>query len=128
MSNDWATEHLQVIRTLMERAAIYRRALAPVMLLTGSIGLLAAILGWFFKIDSPRPFVGYWTSISLLPLIGSYLMVRRQSLKDAEPFWSLPTRRVTQALLPPLAVGFIASITTFFHVAALEEKLANVIG
>ena len=128
MSDDWATEHLQVIRTLMERSAVYRRALGPVMLLTGIIGLLAAIFGWFFKIDSPRAFVGYWTSVSLLPLIGSFLMVRRQALKDAEPFWSLPTRRVTQALAPPLAVGFIASIITFFHVGTLEANIANVIG
>ena len=31
MQTDWASENLQVIRTLMERGAVYRRALAPVM-------------------------------------------------------------------------------------------------
>ena len=30
MEPNWAGEHLQVIRTLMERSALYRRALAPV--------------------------------------------------------------------------------------------------
>ncbi|MDB6016752.1 MAG: hypothetical protein JWR19_1241, partial [Pedosphaera sp.] len=34
MKSDWAAEHLQTIRTLMERSAIYRRALAPVMTVT----------------------------------------------------------------------------------------------
>src|SRR5436189_1798 len=43
MESNWATEHLQVIRTLMERAEIYRRALAPVMLLTGTAGLLEPV-------------------------------------------------------------------------------------
>ena len=32
MESGWATDHLQVIRTLMERAALYRRALAPTRL------------------------------------------------------------------------------------------------
>ena len=128
MESNWAAEHLQVIRTLMERAAIYRRALAPVMLLTGGVGLLAALLGWRFNIDSAQAFVGYWLCVSLVPLAGSFLLVRRQSLKDAEPFWSPPTRRVTQALLPPLAAGFMVSTVLFFYVGSVEPKIANVIG
>ena len=40
-------------------------------------------------------------------MAGSFLLVRRQSLKAAEPFWSPPTRRVAQALLPPLFFGFV---------------------
>ena len=46
MDSNWAGEHLQVIRTLMERSAIYRRTLAPIMLLLGILGLLAAAR-WF---------------------------------------------------------------------------------
>lgn len=110
MQHNWAAEHLQVIRTLMERAAVYRRALAPVMLLTGSVGVLAAALGVGLKIDTPRGFISYWMGLSLLPLAGSYFLVRRQALKDGEPFWSPPTRRVTQALLPPLVAGLIAGL------------------
>jgi hypothetical protein len=33
-------------------------------------------------------------------------LVRRQSLKDGEAFWSPPTRRVAQALGPALFLGF----------------------
>ena len=39
MESNWAAEHLQTIRTLMERSAIYRRALAPIMLFAGLTGL-----------------------------------------------------------------------------------------
>src|SRR5712692_9712536 len=100
MQDNWAAEHLQVIRTLMERSAIYRRALAPVMTFTGIIGIMAAVVGWGFKIETPRGFTAYWTLVSWVAVGAAYLLVRRQSLKDAEPFWSPPTRRVTQALLP----------------------------
>ncbi|MBI2926889.1 MAG: hypothetical protein HYY24_14425 [Verrucomicrobia bacterium] len=115
VEQNWAAEHLQVIRTLMERAAIYRRALAPVMLLTGGLGLVAAALGIGLKIDSPRGFIGYWMALSLLPLAGSYILVRRQSLRDGDPFWSPPTRRVTQALLPPLGAGLVAGLVLLIH-------------
>ena len=36
MESNWAAEHLQVIRTLMERSAVYRRALAPIMMTMAS--------------------------------------------------------------------------------------------
>src|ERR1700690_4243469 len=35
METNWAAEQLQTIRTLMERSAVYRRALGPVMLFAG---------------------------------------------------------------------------------------------
>src|SRR5438445_3553764 len=113
METNWATEHLQVIRTLMERSAVYRRALAPVMTLTGVLGLAAALGGWLGKIESPRAFVVYWLLVSLAAIIGAFLLVRRQALKESEPFWSPPTRRVTQALLPGLVAGFIAGAVVF---------------
>ena len=40
----------------------------------------------------------------------TFLLVRRQALKDAEPFWSPPTRRVAQALVPALFAGFISAL------------------
>jgi len=106
MESNWATEHLQVIRTLMERSAVYRRALAPVMTANGVLGTLAAVAGVVARIEAPRQFIGYWMAVALVAAGGSLLLVRRQALKEAEPFWSPPTRRVAQALLPPLGCGF----------------------
>src|SRR6266540_3929987 len=110
MTQNWATEHLQAIRTLMERSAIYRRALAPITLLVGSIGAVAAAIGWLVGIESHRGFGLYWIAVCLVALAGAFLLVRRQALKDAEPFWSSPTRRVAQALLPPFLVGLVACV------------------
>src|SRR5262245_55796210 len=103
MESNWAADHLQVIRTLMERSALYRRALAPVMIYTGTLGVLAAVAGYVLEIPASRSFIVYWAVIAVLALAGAFLLVRRQALKEGEPFWSPPTRRVTQALLPPLA-------------------------
>lgn len=105
MDNNWAAENLQTIRTIMERSAVYRRALAPIMILAGSIGTLAALAGNFLRIESARAFAIYWMSVAVVAMLGALLLVRRQALKDAEPFWSSPTRRVTSALLPPLFIG-----------------------
>ena len=56
METNWAAEQLQTIRTLMERSAVYRRALAPIMLFAGFAGVLAAAGGLVFHLNSPRAF------------------------------------------------------------------------
>lgn len=126
METNWAAEHLQVIRTLMERSALYRRALAPVMLFTGVLGVLAAIVGCVLQIGAPRAFVAYWLVVALVTLAGSLSLVRRQALKAAEAFWSPPTRRVTQALLPPLAAGFALGITVVV-IASGDAPLGRIV-
>jgi hypothetical protein len=110
MESNWATEHLQVIRTLMERAAVYRRALAPIMLFVGVVGVLAALGGIAMRVESMRTFGGLWLGTAVVVVAGAFLIARRQALKDREPFWSPPTRRVAQALLPPLMAGLLFSI------------------
>ena len=110
MEQNTAAEHLQVIRTLMERSALYRRTLAPVMTFAGLIGVLAASVGCGAQIGSGRAFMVYWLAVAVMTLIGVFLLVRRQALKDREPFWSPPTRRVSVAASLPLATGMIFSL------------------
>lgn len=121
MEPNWAAEHLQVIRTLMERSALYRRALAPIMSFNGVVGLAAAALGWGLKIGSPRAFILFWAAVSVVAICGSLLLVRRQALKESEPFWSPPTRRVTQALLPPLAAGLMISAVVLLRTGSARQ-------
>jgi hypothetical protein len=127
MQSDWASEHLHVIRTLMERTAIYRRALGPMMLLSGLVGLGAAVAGWLLRIDSPQGFIGYWLGVSVAPLVGSFLLVRRQALRDGEPLWSPPARRVGQAVLPALAAGLVVTLVILAQAGAAPEPIAHVV-
>jgi len=128
MQSDWAAEHLQVIRTLMERSAVYRRALAPVMLVTGGFGIAAAIVGVIARVESPRAFIAYWLAVSIAPLVTALLLVRRQALRASEAFWSPPTRRVAQAVLPCLA-GAVAVSAAVWSLAGgnLGSEYAEVL-
>jgi hypothetical protein len=110
MENDWALENLRVIRTLMESSAVYRRALAPVMGLVGVTGIAAGALGVALGFGTSRVFVAYWVAVALVCLAEAFLLIRRQALKDVEPFWSLPTRRVAQAVSPAFLAGLVAGV------------------
>jgi hypothetical protein len=105
-----AAENLQVIRTLMERAALYRRTLAPIMLYVGAVGSAAALGGIALGIDAVRPFCGYWMAAAALAIAGALVIARQQAIQDGEPFWSPPALRVTQAIVPPLAAGGLFSL------------------
>ena len=113
MESHWASEHLQVIRTLMERSAVYRRALAPVTLTTGIIGVTAAATAWWLRLDATRHFGLFWGIVSLVTLATAFLLIRRQALRAGEPVWSPPTRRVTQAMIPPLFAGWVTIVAIF---------------
>lgn len=128
METNWAAEHLQVIRTLMERSAVYRRALAPVMLLNGILGGVASIVGLTIEINSPRSFIVYWVCVAVVALAGSFLLVRKQALKAAEPFWSPPTRRVTQAMLPGLVAGGVITVLAYLILTRLSPAPSRING
>lgn len=104
MNSDWASENLQVIRTLMERSTLYRRALAPMTLLAGVLGLVAAAVGWFVGFDKPVSFVTHWIVSAWVINAGALLIVRKQAINAKEPFLSSPTKRIALASAP----GFLA--------------------
>lgn len=120
MHTERAAEHLEVIRTLMERSTLYRRALAPVMGLAGVLGVAAAAAGcWWAPALGGAPgreswFVGYWLALAVFGLGAALFLVRRQAIRAGEPFWSLPTRRVVRAAMPAggsgLALGALAFV------------------
>ncbi len=122
MQPDWAVHNLQVIRTLMERSAIYRRALAPVMLVTGGLGLAAAVAGTIVGIEAPRGFIVYWLAVSFATLVVALLLVRRQALRASEPFWSPPTRRVSHAVTPSFVAALIVSCAVWFLVGTDKDS------
>jgi len=110
MDSAQATRHLEVIRTLMERAAVYRRALAPTSLVAGGIGAVAALLGFFLGLGTPRAFGLFWAVAALVAGAGALFVMRAQAIRAGEPFWSPPTRRVAQAFFPPLFVGLVGNL------------------
>jgi hypothetical protein len=84
------------------------------MTFLGILGIIASVAGAVLGIDTALHFGLYWMGVSVVGLFGAYLLARRQALKDREPFWSPPTKRVTQALLPSLFVGAVLGIIFTF--------------
>jgi hypothetical protein len=119
MEPNWAEENLKVIRTLMERSALYRRALAPIMLTTGAIGILAAFGSAHFAASMLRTFALYWTVICGVTITTALWISRRQALQANEAFWSAPTRKVASAIVPALVTA--AFLTLFVTAAAPDE-------
>ncbi len=107
-----AVDQLQIIRTLMERAALYRRALGPTLVGIGILGLAAGILGYFWlgSAGGHEPFVLYWCVVAVVAVGWTAIQVRGQALRDGEPFWTPPTRRVLAAMIPPHAVAVLLTL------------------
>jgi hypothetical protein len=111
MEPNWAAEHLQTIRTLMERSALYRRALAPIFTFIGTMGIVAAVVGWKLRLDTVSAFTTYWMAVCIVVIAGALLLVRRQALRQGEKFWSPPTRRIAQAVVPGLLAGLVFGVS-----------------
>lgn len=116
MDAQQASSHLEVIRTLMERVALYRRALAPTTLALGAVGAAAAGVGWAVDVSDPRGFGVYWMVVAVLAMVVAVVLMRREALRDREVFWSPPARRVVQAVLPPFTVGLVTGIVAVIPV------------
>jgi hypothetical protein len=127
MQTDWASENLQVIRTLMERSAVYRRALAPVMGLVGVTGIAAGVLGAVVDFETSRSFAAYWAAVALVCLTEAFLLIRRQAVKAMEPFWSPPTRRVAQAVTPAFFTGLATGILLFIVNSDDREEVLTLV-
>jgi hypothetical protein len=80
------------------------------MTFCGVLGIAAGVLGWQLKLVNNRSFFLYWAATAAVATIGAFFLVRRQALKDAEPFWSPPTRRVAQALFLPFSLALFVSV------------------
>jgi hypothetical protein len=114
MNPNWAEENLQTIRTLMERSALYRRALAPIMIFVGVVGIIGGLVGRFSSIKSNCGFVWLWIVVAVVSLAGALLLVRRQALK---------------ALLPGFIAGLLLAILSLIASAAprIEDEYADVL-
>jgi hypothetical protein len=112
---NWAEENLKTIRNLMEHAGLYRRAMAPVAIIVGVLGLAAAVFAQVVGWTDANRFASYWMGVGVISMLSALLLIRSQALKGDEKFWSPPTRRVAQAMAPMLAVGLGLGLLELLH-------------
>ena len=114
MENDWAAENLQTIRTLMERATLYRHTLVPIMIFAGMLGISGAIMGLVSEFRTDQAFVIFWLCVGFVSTASALFLVRRQALKESEPFWTPPVRRIAAALAPAWIVALFLAVFFLF--------------
>lgn len=102
--------HLRTIRMLMERATVYRRALGPLSLITGAFGIVGALLARAVAGVESANFIIFWALWAIVTLVGAFAVIRAQAIRDREPVWSPPTRRIFSTLFPHLIAGAFAAV------------------
>lgn len=102
---------------------MYRRALAPMTILAGALGLVAAAVGWFAKIDQAAMFIAHWVSAAVIINAGALILVRKQAVNDKEAFWSAPTRRITLASIPGFASAAMLTLAIVLRWATSAEVI-----
>jgi len=110
---DTALEHLRVIRTLMERAHIYRTVSAPAALIGGLLSLAVAAYGYHANHHiAEGSFKGWdfllaWYGVLVVTGIVNFLLLFREAgLKGERPF-SEGMRMALRGLTPPMLTGGI---------------------
>jgi hypothetical protein len=131
-----AEEDLRVIRSLMERATVYRAVSAPSALVAGLLSLLTAgavyinnevhpVIG---RAVRPREFVVAWLAVFTLSLLTNVYFLWREAKMSGRPFISSGMKLALRTILPTL---FIPALFTIWflkrgYLGAQELQLVGV--
>ena len=136
-----AEEHLRIIRSLMEKATIYRAISAPVALIGGVLSLLTGCtLGWLgwrplyrdsvhglFNYAGTDPykeqaihhfhgtFMGAWLAVLIVTLAANGLFIWSDARKRGDVFLSPGMKTALRALLPSMMVGGVVTLVVGLH-------------
>lgn len=111
-----AADHLKVIRSLMERATVYRTISWPTALFGGTLAVILAALiflreqaairdGDHEKMISEQAWVGCWMVSLILTTLFNILLVSRKSKREGREFFSPGLKLALRALVPPMLAG-----------------------
>jgi hypothetical protein len=111
-----AEDHLRVIRSLMEKATIYRALSAPAALVGGTLSLAgSAFLMWYERHNGPNEvtsniFGSVWAIVFALTAGISLLLIWRDARRREEPFFSIGFRSAMNAMLPPMLFAVLITL------------------
>jgi hypothetical protein len=115
-SQQSAIEHLRVIRSLMEKAHIYRAISAPAALVGGLLAVGAAIWSFLRWQHDPgsgcaRCFLTFWLSIlAVTASLNTALLAREAIRRGQKPFASEGMHMALRSLFPSFLVGGVFGI------------------
>ena len=128
-----AEEDLRVIRSLMERATVYRAISAPAALVAGFLSIFAAAAIYLndqtrLSINRSvqgRVFAAIWLTVLVIAVAANAFFIWREAKKDSRPFVSSGMKLSLRAIAPNLLIP--AGVTLWFLVSgykgAAEQEL-----
>ena len=116
-----ALEHLRIIRTLMERAHIYRAVSGPAALIGGALALGVSAIGFklnMFTRDGEtasnafrsREFLFAWLGVLMVAGVANLLLLMRESGHKGQPALTDGLRMALRAIVPPLLTGGVLGV------------------
>ena len=123
-----AEENLRIIRSLMEKATVYRAISAPGALVAGIGAVAVAIGGWWLSHPSlsvPSPqfrFVVPWLGLLVIVGVVNLALLARDAGRRGEPFVSSGMRLALRAMLPAMLGGGVVALP-FSSAPALVASL-----
>lgn len=118
-----AEEHLRVIRSLMERATIYRAISAPTAVVGGVLSVVSSLI-WaanergstsFFALGYPgaaRHFMAIWSGVLIATLLANTFFIWRKARREGGPFLTSGLKLALSSTAPILIVTAI--LTSLF--------------
>jgi hypothetical protein len=106
-----AESTLKTIRSLMERATIYRTLSAPTSLCAGIFSLVLSLFVWLSFCQSTRFFIFLWLALAIVLSALNTLLLKRDARRRGEPFVSSGMKLALRGIIPPILAG--ASVTLF---------------
>jgi hypothetical protein len=119
-----ALENLRIIRSLMEKAHIYRAVSAPAALTGGLLALLASVwpvqhaLAHQNEVLMGEPiFLAVWLLILGIASVLNVVLLAKEAARRSQPFVSEGMRMALRAFMPPMLVGGVVGIglIVFLH-------------
>ncbi len=105
-----AEEQLRIIRSLMEKATIYRAISAPGALIGGLLAVILAVVGYSGDPAQPTfPFVAGWFSILLLTSAANTWLLWRDARRRGELFVSPGMKLALRSMAPGLIAGGLST-------------------
>ncbi len=125
-----AEEDLRVIRSLMERATIYRAISAPTALVGGLLAVGTSTAIWLLHRSRPvaEQLDGRWFTVSWLVILGivlavNTLFVRHEALRGGRPLLSSGARLAIRAIAPCLLIPAVATLWFFKNPDPIDEEV-----
>jgi hypothetical protein len=97
-----AVEQLRVIRSMMERATIFRALSGETALMGGAAALAAA---WLSDGKSAWAWASNWLIGLILVILFNVVQILRASAAHGRPFWSTGLRTALRGALPSIVAG-----------------------